>query len=75
MSPKVPIFLPLYSAPNASQQSSTRNKLYLFAILTIFSNAKGFPNVCAITIALVLLVIAFSIFYFHRYYMYLALHL
>jgi ABC-type transporter Mla MlaB component len=51
----------LYFAPNASQQSSTSQRLYLSHNLLTLSKLYGLPKVCANIIALVFGVIAASI--------------
>ncbi len=49
----MPVFFPLYIAPNESQSSSTTHKLYFLATRITSSKSNGLPNECAIIIALV----------------------
>ena len=57
----MPRYFFLYLLPNDSQVSSIRIRLYLFLILIISSILQEFPRTCTNIIALVRLVIFFSI--------------
>jgi len=56
----VPIFLPLYSAPNACAASSSTMQSCLRASSMIGSRSAGYPPISTGTIILVLAVIFFS---------------
>ena len=60
-SPNVPTCFPLYVAPSAHAASSITKRECFFAILIIDSISQASPNSCTGIIALVLVVIAFSI--------------